>query len=80
MSQKRIPASPVEIQKLAQRITEANQAKAAADHANGVAVDCFTFFVEGKGIPGATFVGIENGEVIVTLPEEKTDDAPKLVA
>lgn len=74
----RIPASPVELQKLAERITAANQAKAALDHANAVASDCFTMFCEGKGIPGATFVGIENGEVVVSLPEQKpalVDDA-----
>lgn len=63
-----VPASPVELQKLAERITAANNAKAAADHANAVAVDCFTLFCEGHGIPGASFVGIADGHVVVTLP------------
>lgn len=78
MTKQSIPASPSELQKLAQRITEANQAKAALDHANSVAVDLFTMFCEGHSIPGATFVGIEEGHVIVTLPEPK-QDGPALV-
>jgi hypothetical protein len=69
MQKKSISASPAELQKLAQRITEANQAKAASDHANAVAVDLFTMFCEGHQVPGASFVGIEEGHVIVTLPE-----------
>lgn len=79
MTQQRIAASQVEIQKLVERINAANQAKLAADHANAVAVDCFILFVEGKGIPSATFVGIENGEVIVAMPERETPK-PELVA
>lgn len=72
-NQQHVAASPAELQKLAQRITEANQAEANSKHANAVAVDLFTMFCEGKGIPGATFVGIENGAVIVSLPETKPE-------
>lgn len=71
----RIKASPVELQKLAQRINDANQAKLAADHANAVAVDLFTLFCEAHGVPGASFVGIAGaeGEVIVNVPESKPE-------
>lgn len=62
----RIPASPTELQKLAQRIGEANLASERA-------TELFTMFCEGHGIAGATFVGIENGEVIVSLPEQKPE-------
>lgn len=64
-----IDASPVELQKLAERITAANHAKQALDHANAVASDLFTMFCEAHGVSGATFVGIAEGKVLVTMPK-----------
>lgn len=75
---RRIPASPTELQKLAERITAANHAKQASDHAAAVATDMFTIFCEAHGVPGATFVGIADGQVIVSLPEQEVPK-PELV-
>jgi hypothetical protein len=73
MTEQHIPASPVELHKLAQRITEANEARQASETATGIAADLFTMFCEGKGLSGATFVAIEHGQVIVSLPEQKPE-------
>lgn len=62
MAEKRIPASPVELQTLAKRIAEQNLAQARAG-------EVFTMFCEGKGVSGASFVSIESGEVVVMVPD-----------
>lgn len=68
-----IPASPVELRKLAQRIEAANAAKRASDEATEVAADLFTMFCEGHGVSGATFVGIAHGQVVVSVPDAKPE-------
>lgn len=72
---KRVSASAVELTRIARRMHEANDAAAAAKEAKDVALDVWSMFCEGHGISGATFVGIEDGQVIVSLP-----DAPKPAA
>lgn len=68
-----ITASPVELQKLAQRITDANAAAQEAERTQAIASDLFTMFCEAHGVPGATFVGIADGTVIVDVPEQKPE-------
>lgn len=66
-----IKATPAEVQTIARRISAANHAERIAKGAADIATDVFTMFCEGKGIPGATFVGIENGQVIVRVGESE---------
>lgn len=62
MAEKRIVASALELQTLARRMAEATLAEARA-------TEVFTMFCEGKGVSGATFLSIEDGEVVVSLPD-----------
>lgn len=62
MAEKRITATPTEIQTLAQRIAESNLAQSRLQ-------EIFTMFCEGRGVSGASFVSIKGGEVVVNLPD-----------
>ena len=67
MATKRIPASQVEQQTLAQRIAESNLAQSRLQ-------EIFTMFCEGHGVPGAAFVSIDGGEVVVNVPDIQPKD------
>lgn len=62
MAEKRISPSPTEMSTLSSRIAEANLAQARLQ-------EVFTMFCEGHGASGASFVGIENGEVVLDVPD-----------
>ena len=64
---------------LAEAINEANAAKLEADRVGRFATKVFTMFCEAHGIPGASFAGIQDGKVVVTLPEREAPK-PELVA
>lgn len=74
----KVPASPVELQTLAESINELKAAIAEKERCEREARRNLTLFCEGKGIPGASFVGISEGHVIVTLPEpaKELESAP----
>ena len=75
---KHIDATPTEAATLAEAITEASAAKLESQKADRQVTRIFTVFCEAHGIPGATFAGIQDGKVLVTLPEQKpalVDDA-----
>jgi hypothetical protein len=76
MTQQRIKATDLERQYIKRRIQDANVTEALAK-------EVFTMFCEGHGIPGATFVGIDDDSVIVTLaavPEQSPETGkPELV-
>lgn len=73
MTEQRIAATATELATLADAITDANAASQDAQRANTVAAKVFTMFCEGHGIPGATFVGIKDGQVTVQVPEAKPE-------
>ncbi len=73
MAEQRIKASPTEASTILECVQESNAAIARADELQAVARKVFTMFAEGHGVPGATFVSIGGGEVVVILP----DSAPQ---
>lgn len=62
MAEKRIAATQTELQSLARRTAESNLAQSRLQ-------DVVTMFCEGHGVSGAQFIGIENGEVVVQVPD-----------
>jgi hypothetical protein len=67
--QKAIPATPVVVHRLTQRIKAAREAGLAYKQASEIATDLFTVFCEDHDVPGAGFVGIKDGHVVVALPD-----------
>lgn len=62
MAEKRIAASTVELRTLARRMAEATLAEARA-------MEVFTMFCEGHDVSGASFLSIEDSEVVVDMPD-----------